>query len=126
MKYYISNGGLNWADEIDFDGFDLFTEDQLKDAIKSFSKGGEYYDKSVNAYLGTNEDEEVYAEDVLAELEDAEEITEAQFEAISDVLGDHYGVTCYGAFIDGLEYLDEDEEDNTEEDYNDGGYTGED
>lgn len=20
MKYYISNGGLNWADEIDFDG----------------------------------------------------------------------------------------------------------
>lgn len=28
MKYYISNGGLNWADELDFEGFDLFTEDE--------------------------------------------------------------------------------------------------
>ena len=28
MKYYISNGGLNCADEIDFEGFDLFTEDE--------------------------------------------------------------------------------------------------
>ena len=77
MKYYITQGGLNWADEIDFEGFDLFTEDQLKDAIKAFSKGGEYYDKSVNAYLGTNEDEEVSSEDVLYELKEAEEITEA-------------------------------------------------
>lgn len=29
MKYYISNGGLNRADEIDFEGFDLFTEEEL-------------------------------------------------------------------------------------------------
>ena len=52
MKYYISNGGLNRADEIDFEGFDLFTE-ELKDAIKAFSEGGEYYDQSVSAYIGT-------------------------------------------------------------------------
>lgn len=115
MKYYITNGSLNWADEIDFDGFDLFTEEELNDAKKAFSEGGEYYDKSVNAYLGTNEDEEVSSEDVLYELEEAEEITEAQYEAISDVLGDHYGVTCYGSFIDGLEYLEEDEESEDED-----------
>ena len=64
----------------------------------------------MNVYLGTNEDEEVSSEDVLDELKEAEEITEAQFEAISDVLGDHYGVTCYGSFIDNAEYLEEDEE----------------
>lgn len=115
MKYYITNVSLKWADEIDFDGFDLFTEEELKDAKKAFSEGGEYYDKSVNAYLGTNEDEEVSSEDVLYELEEAEEITEAQFKAISDVLGDHYGVTCYGAFIEGLEYLEEDEESEDED-----------
>jgi hypothetical protein len=115
MKYYITNGSLNWADEIDFDGFDLFTEDELKDAIKAFSDGGEYYDKEVSAYLGTNEDEDISSEDVLYELKEAEEITEAQYEAISDVLGDHYGVTCYGKFIDGLEYLEEDEESEDED-----------
>ena len=53
MKYYISNGCLNWADEIDFEGFDLFTEEELKDAIKAFSEGGEYYYQSVIAYIGT-------------------------------------------------------------------------
>lgn len=115
MKYYISHGGLNWEDEIDFEGFDLFTEDQLKDAIKAFSKGGDYYDESVCAYLGTNEYEEVSSEDVLYELKEAEEITEAQFEAISDVLGDHYGVTCYGEFIEQVEYLEEDEESEDED-----------
>ena len=39
MKYYITEGDVNWADEIDFEGFDLFTEDELKDAKKSFSAG---------------------------------------------------------------------------------------
>lgn len=92
MKYYITQGGLNWADEIDFEGFDLFTEDQLKDAIKAFSKGGEYYDKSVNAYLGTNEDEEVSSEDVLYELKEAEEITEALQGGENPIVGLSYDI----------------------------------
>ena len=108
MKYYITEGDVNWADEIDFEGFDLFTEDELKDAKKSFSAGGEYYNKTVNACFGTNEDGEIEASDVLYELENATEITEAQYVAISDVLGDHYGVTSYGEVMDGADEIEED------------------
>lgn len=110
MKYYITQGNLNWADEIDFDGFDLFTEEELNDAKKVFSEGGDYYDKTVTAYLGTNEDEEVSSNDVLDELEDAEEISKTEYDAICKVLGSHFGVTCYGEFIDNAEYLEDEEE----------------
>ena len=107
MKYYIVRGTLDWADEIDFDGFDLLTEDELKDAIKQFSPGGAYHGKTVNAYLGSNEDTEVEAYDVLYDLKEADEITEAQYKAIAHVIGYHFGVTNYGEFTDRADEIEE-------------------
>lgn len=109
MKYFMTDGNFNWADEISLDGFDIWTEEELNEARKDFDKGGTFYGKSVNVYVGSNEDQDIEAEDVLSELQYPREITEEQYNAIKAVFGTSYGKTYFNEFTN--YFCDEDEED---------------
>ena len=99
MKYFLTHGNFNWADEIDLNGFDLWTEDQLNKARQDFSEGGQFYHKSVNVYVGSNEDQDIASSDVLRELQWPREITEEQYNAIESVFGTSYGKTYFNEYI---------------------------
>lgn len=114
MKYFITHGNFNWADEISMDGFDLWTEEELNLALKDFDKGGEYYGKTCNVYVGSNEDQDIESDDVLWELKSAEEITKDEYDAIMRVLGGSYGKTYYNQYDP--ERIDEDEDEDGEDD----------
>lgn len=36
--FYLVKSRPNWADEIDFDGFDLLSEDEYQNALEQFEK----------------------------------------------------------------------------------------
>ena len=109
MKYFITHSHFNWADEIDLDGFNVWTEDELNEARKDFSKGGQFYNKEVNVYVGSNEDQDISSSDVLRELQYPREITEEEYKAIKNVFGSSYGKTYYSEFGNG-DFEDEEED----------------
>ena len=108
MKYFITYGDFNWADEISLDGFNLWTEEELNEVRKDFSEGGQFYHKSVNVYVGSNEDQDVESDDVLGELRWPREITEEQYNAIKAVFGTSFGKTYFNEFINHFSGEDED------------------
>lgn len=102
MKYYLVKSGLNWADEIDFEGFDLLTENELKKAKKEFKN----LRLTVNASIGTNEDVDIEASEVLEDLRGAQEITESEYNFLNRLFSEHYGETLYNNFIESPDYED--------------------
>ena len=98
MKYFITDGNFNWADEISLDGFDIWTEDELNEARKDFDKGGTFYGKSVNVYVGSNEDQDIEAADVLGELRHPREITKEEYDVLKKLFGSSYGKTYFNEF----------------------------
>ena len=102
MKYYLVKSGLNWADEIDFEGFDLLTEDELEKAKKEFKN----LRLTVNASIGTNEDVDIESSEVLEDLRGAQEITESEYNFLNRLFSKHYGETPYNNFIESPDYED--------------------
>lgn len=109
-KFYLVKSMPNWADEIDFEGFDLFSEDEYKNEIKDFLKRAKEKRGCYVCY-GTNEDDYVFAEGVLSDLRQASVIDIDQHAFLVDKFGKHYGETFY--------HLYNKERDNVSEDYDD-------
>ncbi len=102
MKKYIVKSSFNWADEIDLTGFDLFTEDELKDTKKALKN----LSLEVKGYIGTNEDIDIEASDVLEELDCAKEISDGEYAFLKSLFSDHYGKTLCNMFFNSCDYDD--------------------
>ena len=114
MKKYIVKSEFSWADEIDLCGFDLFTEDKLQEAISLLKRSKEEY-KEVS--IGTNEEMEIEASEVLEDLESADQISDEAYMIMLHKLGDHYGFTKYDLWLDNDNEEDEEDINDDDEDY---------
>lgn len=93
-KFYLVKSMPNWADEIDFEGFDLLSEDEYKNEIKDFLKRAKEK-KGCYVCYGSNEEDYVFAEGVLSDLEQASIIDIDQHAFLVNEFGEHYGETLY-------------------------------
>jgi hypothetical protein len=91
MKYYLVKSNVNWADEIDLDGFDIFTEEELEKIKKELALAENV--KTVS--IGSNEEVEISPDEIIEELEEADEISKDAFMIIRNKLGEHFGYTKY-------------------------------
>ena len=90
MNNYILTDSFNWADEIDFSGFIVVTEDVLNKLRKYLnSKRGEIE----TFYIGTNEEIECDIDEYADYLEDIEPIDSKELEIIEKHLGSSIGET---------------------------------
>jgi hypothetical protein len=100
-KFYLVKLHTNWADEMDVDGFRVFTKDEwesYKDVVNQNYTGGEHY-------VGTNESVEWdSAKDYFSDLS-VEEITETVYQVLLGLFGKDYGL-----WIDLTESLESEEE----------------
>lgn len=108
-KFYLVKSSPNWADEIDFEGFDLFSEDEYQNELARFKKLSDK-GRSCNGYCGSNEEYEVSASQVLRDLERAKVIDIDEHAFLFEHFGDHYGTTHYCWWNE--EDYEEDEDDD--------------
>ncbi len=113
--YYLGKLDINWADEINFVFFNIFSKEDKEDLVSSLEKLG---DDEITINFGTNEDGAYSGNDILEDLE----FIEIPDIATKEFIEEH--VCCYhNSIIDALEYLydaidDEAEDDEeTEEDF---------
>lgn len=90
----------NWADEMDIDGFDVFTDSKWEKYLKSFKdhfdKGDEY-----SYGIGTNEEIEYSSYDEFVRDFKVTEITDEEAATIEKHFGKHgYGFFPYEPYID--------------------------
>lgn len=99
MKGYLVKGEINWADEIDFDGYVIVDEETFKsDREVLETLVNEYPDYEQEVSCGTNEEITISPGEVLAELHSAIPLSDSEYETF-----DHYGLTfvgrtCYNMF----------------------------
>ena len=114
--YYLVYSNSNWADEIDFNGWEIFEKSKLDKAIAQVK---ELVDDSVSidTFIGTNEEMTIYASEVLKELENAKPISEEEYKTVKKLFGKKYGVSLYNRFINshGLERYYQEKEEEKEE-----------
>lgn len=91
MKYYLVKSNVNWADEIDLDGFDIFTEEELEKIKKNLA----HTENVKTVYIGSNEEVEISPAEIIEEFEEADEISKDAFMIIRNKLGEHFGYTKY-------------------------------
>jgi len=117
MKQYLIKTSTNWADEMDLDGFIILDEKELEEATKETAKlAADDFEAEVS--IGTNEEMDVEAQEVLDELNNAIELTPEEYENISRLIGTRYGFSLYYAFSncsDVDDYYEEIEEQKKEE-----------
>ena len=106
--FYLVKSSPNWADEIDFDGFDLLSEDEYQNALEKFEKKTTEH-KMCDCYFGTNEDGIVFADEVLADLHRAKRIDMDQYSFLFEHFGKHFGVTHYDLFDESDERVNEED-----------------
>ena len=104
-KFYLVKSEPNWADEIDFEGFDLFSEDEYQYELEKFEKLAKE-NTSCKTCVGSNEEQEIEAETVLNDLKRAKVIDIDQHAFLFEHFGKHYGDTYYSWWYDeeGYEY----------------------
>lgn len=112
MKQYLIKTSTNWADEIDLDGWLILDENDLAEAKK---KVQQLVDADITAELsvGTNEEMDVDADEVLDELNSAIELTPEEAATLTKFFGLSYGFSLYDSFIrssDVEDFYDEIEE----------------
>lgn len=107
-KFYLVKSTPNWADEIDFEGFDLFDEDEYQNTLEKFEKKTAEH-KMCDCYFGSNEDGIVFADEVLADLNRAKRIDMDQYSLLFENFGKHFGVSHYGLFDESDERVDEED-----------------
>lgn len=94
MKQYLVKTSTNWADEMPLDGFTILDEKELNEAIKEMAElAADNFDAEVS--VGTNEEIDVKASEVLDELYSAIELTPEEYENISRLIGTRYGFSLY-------------------------------
>lgn len=98
MKQYLIKTSTNWADEIDLDGWIILDESDLVEAKKKLQP---MVDDGLHAelYVGTNEEIEVDADEVLDELNSAIELTPEEAHTLKKFFGSSYGFSLYDRFI---------------------------
>ena len=109
MKKFLVKSNINLADEIDIEGFDIFTEEKLQQTIANLKASGEERRSSI---IGSNEEVDIEIEDVLSDLEQADEISHEAYMILLNKFGEHFGETLYNLWFraDGKEYDDEENE----------------
>lgn len=117
MNNYILTDSFNWADEIDFSGFIVVTEDVLNKLRKYLnSKRGEIE----TFYIGTNEEIECDIDEYADYLEDIEPIDSKELEIIEKHLGSSIGETLWERLLDNMEYESDENEEEDDDDIDDG------
>lgn len=96
-KFFLVKSEFNWSDEIDFEGFDLFTDEELASARARYSRLAAN-DAILTCSVGANEELEVEASEVLEDLDDADEISREAYVILMNKMGDHYGKTLYNLY----------------------------
>lgn len=97
MRQFLVKTSTNWADEIDLEGFIILDEEELEEATKEMADlAAEDFEAEVS--IGTNEEMDVEASDVLDELNNAIELTPEEYEKVSRLIGTKYGFSLYDLF----------------------------
>ncbi|MBR6612911.1 MAG: hypothetical protein IKK93_11930 [Campylobacter sp.] len=97
MRQFLVKTSTNWADEMDLDGFVILDEKELEEATKEMADlAAEDFDAEVS--IGTNEEMDIEASEVLDELNNAIELTPEEYENISRLIGTKYGFSLYDLF----------------------------
>lgn len=97
MRQFLVKTSTNWADEIDLEGFIILDEKELEEATKEMADlAAEDFEAEVS--IGTNEEMDVEASDVLDELNNAIELTPEEYEKVSRLIGTKYGFSLYDLF----------------------------
>ena len=97
--FYIVKSNVNWADEIDFVGFNLLTKKELEETKSLIKSKIEKDETVVETSIGSNEEVEITADEVLEELENAEEISREAYVIISNKIGTRFGETKLDLFL---------------------------
>lgn len=105
-KFYLVKSSPNWAYEIDFEGFDLLSEDEYQNALERFEKKAAEH-KMCDCYFGSNENGIVFASEVLTDLKRAKSIDMDQHSFLLEHFNKHFGVTLYNLFDEKRERTDE-------------------
>lgn len=117
MRQFLIKTSTNWADEIDLEGFVILDEKELEEATKEMAAlAADDFEAEVS--VGTNEEMDIEASEVLDELNNAIELTPEEYEHISRLIGTRYGFSLYDAFkncSDLDDYYEEAEEQKKEE-----------
>ena len=95
MKYYLVDGGFNWADEMNLNGWDILSEEELNQLKIDFAPNGKYGNLSVEKYIGSNEEQEFSAARLFADLSGARLLTNEEYNTLKKFFGTHYGFTNY-------------------------------
>lgn len=117
MRQFLIKTSTNWADEMDLDGFIILDEKELEEATKEMAELAAD-DFKAEISVGTNEEMDVEAEEVLEELNNAIELTPEEYENISRLIGTRYGFSLYYSFkncSDLYDFYEEKEEQKKEE-----------
>ena len=97
MKQFLIKTSTSWADEIDLDGFIILDEKELEEATKEMAElAANDFEAEIN--IGSNEEINVEASEVLYELNNAIELTPKEYENISHLIGTKYGFSLYYEF----------------------------
>lgn len=97
MRQFLVKTSTNWADEMDLDGFIILDEKELEEATKEMADlAADDFEAEVS--VGTNEEMDVEAEEVLDELNNAIELTPEEYKNISRLIGTRYGFSLYDKF----------------------------
>lgn len=98
MKQYLIKTSTNWADEIDLHGWLILDENDLAAAKQKLQP---MIDDGLHAelYVGTNEEIQVDADEVLVELNSAIELTPEEAHTLTKFFGLSYGFSLYDRFI---------------------------
>lgn len=97
MRQFLIKTSTNWADEIDLEGFIVLDEKELEEATKEMADlAADDFEAEVS--VGTNEEMDVEAAEVLEELNNAIELTPEEYENISRLIGTRFGFSLYDVF----------------------------
>ena len=97
MRQFLIKTSTNWADEMDLHGFIILDEKELEEATKEMAElAADNFEAEIS--IGTNEEMDVEANEVLEELNTAIELTPEEYEHISRLLGTRYGFSLYYSF----------------------------
>lgn len=91
MKYYYNSYRINWADEADFEGFELISETEIqrrKEICKLAAELGE--DCGYRICFGSNEDDDNIDLNIIIP-DRPKEITKTQRDSIGEVVGHQFG-----------------------------------
>lgn len=97
MKYFIVIEDGSWADEFDLSGYQLVQAETEDAALQVCADGYDIDDPDeypIELYFGTNESQTYSNKNELMQDIEIKEITEQEYNVISKVLGDSFGVTA--------------------------------